>query len=70
MTENIISTRDPLSYVDTFMLSIVIYDMSEYDVKHIILSLKSNAAGWDNFPAYLGKQCIDVCITPLTFILN
>ena len=70
MADNFISTRDPLSYVDTFMHSIVIYDMSEYDVKHIILSLKSNAAGWDNFPAYLGKQCIDVYITPLTFILN
>ena len=49
MVENIISTCDPLSYVDTFMHSIVIYDMSEYDVKHIILSLKSNAAGWDNY---------------------
>ena len=44
--------------------------MSEYDVKHIILSLKSTAACWDNFPAYLGKQCIDVYITPLTYILN
>ena len=30
----------------------------------------SNAAGWVNFPAYLGKQCIDVYITPVTFILN
>ena len=70
MAENIISTRAPLSYVDNFMHSIVIYDMSEYDVKHIILSLKSNAAGWDNFPAYLCKQCIDVYITPFTFILN
>ena len=25
---------------------------------------------WDNFPAYLGEQCINVYITPLTFILN
>ena len=44
--------------------------MSEYDVKHNILSLKRNAAGWDNLLAYFGKQCIDVYITPLTFILN
>ena len=44
--------------------------MSEYDVKHIILSLKTIAAGWDHFPAYLGKQCIDVYITPLTYIPN
>ena len=52
------------------MQSIVIYYVSEYDLKQIILLLKSSAAGWDNFPAYLGKQCIDVYITPLTFILN
>ena len=43
--------------------------MSEYYVKHIIWSLKSTAEGWDNFPAYLGKKCIDVYITPLTYIL-
>ena len=42
--------------------------MSEYDVKHIILSLKSAAADWDNFPAYLGKQCINVYIKPLSYI--
>ena len=70
MAENIMSTRDTLSYVNTFVHSIVLYDMSEYDVKHFILSLKSNAAGWDNFLAYLGKHCIDVYITLLTFILN
>ena len=30
--------------------------MSEYDVKHIILSWKTTAAGCDHFPAHLGKQ--------------
>ena len=52
MAENIISTRDSLSYVDTYMHSIVIYDMSEYDGKHIILSLESNDACLDNCLAY------------------
>ena len=70
LAANIINTRDPLSYVNTFMPSIIIHNISEYDVKHIILSLKSVAAGWDNFPAYLGKKCINGYITPLTYILN
>ena len=70
LAANIINTRDPLSYVNTFMHSIIIHNISEYDVKHIILSLKSAAAGWDNFPAYLGKKCINAYITPLTYILN
>ena len=52
------------------MHSIIIHNISEYDVKHIILSLKSAAAGWDNFPAYLGKKCINAYITSLTYILN
>ena len=70
LAANIINTRDPLSYVNTFLHSIVIHNISEYDVKHIILSLKSAAAGCDNFPAYLGKQCINAYLTPLTYILN
>ena len=70
LAANIINTRDPLSYVNTFMHSIIIHNISEYDVKHIILSLKSAAVGWDNFPAYLGKKCINAYITPLTYILN
>ena len=70
LAANIINTRDPLSYVNTFLHSIVIHNISEYNVKHIILSLKSAAAGWDNFPAYLDKQCINAYITPLTYILN
>ena len=67
---NIINTCDPLSYVDTFMHSICICNMSEYDVKHITLLFKCTTAGWDNWPACLGKQCIDVYITPLTYIIN
>ena len=70
LAANIINTRDPLSYVNTFLHSIVIHNISEYDVKHIILSLKSVAAGWDNLPAYLGRQCINAYITPLTYMIN
>ena len=66
LAANIINTRDSLSYVNTFMHSIIIHNISEYDVKHIILSLKSAAAGGDNFPTYLGKKCINAYITPLT----
>ena len=69
LAANIMNRHDPLSYINTFLHSIVIHNISEYDVKHIILSLKSDAAGWDNFPAYLGKQCINAYITSLTYIL-
>ena len=54
LASNIINTRDQLSYVNTFLHSIVIHNISEYDVKH-------------KFPAQLGKQCINAYITPLTY---
>ena len=45
-------------------------ELSENDVKNIILSLKNSAAGWDNFPIFMAKQCIDGYISPLTSIIN
>ena len=36
LAANIINMRDHLSYVNTFMHSIVIHNISEYNVKHII----------------------------------
>ena len=45
-------------------------ELSKNDVKNIILSLKNSAAGWDNFPTFMAKQCIDGYISPLTSIIN
>ena len=42
--------------VDTVINSIVILYMN---VKNTILSLKNSSPGYDEFPAFLAKQCID-----------
>ena len=59
-----------MAYIIPVENSMYMLELSENDVKNIILSLKSSAAGWNNFPTFMAKQCIDVYISPLTSIIN
>ena len=61
---------DPISYVDTTMNSIVISYVSYMDAKNTILSLKNSSSGYDEFPAFIAKQCIDNYVVPLTYVIN
>ena len=70
LANSITSTINPLSYIDYSLCSIVTMNITEIQVKTIILSLKNSIPGWDEIPAYLGKQCIDTFIRPLTCIIN
>ena len=45
-------------------------ELSENEVRTVILDLKNSAAGWDNFPTFVAKKCIDGSLTPLTKIIN
>ena len=40
------------------------------DVKNTILSLKNSSPGYDEFPAFIAKQCIDHYVVPLTYVMN
>ena len=40
------------------------------DVKNTILSLKNSNPGYDEFPAFIAKQCIDNYVVPLTYVIN
>ena len=70
LASSITSIVNPLSYVNNVMYSIVIPNVSEYEIMQIILSLKNSAAGWDEIPASVGKKCIQSYIKPLTYIIN
>ena len=61
---------DPISYVDTTINSIVISYISYMDVKNTILSLKNSSLGYDEFTAFIAKQCIDNYVVPLTYVFN
>ena len=70
LASNIHSSINPLAYIIPVQNSMYMPELSENDVKNIILSLKNSAAGWDNFPTFMAKQCIDGYISPLTSIIN
>ena len=40
------------------------------DVKNTILTLKNSSPGYDEFPAFIAKQCIDNYVVPLTYVIN
>ena len=67
---NITSSINPLSYLKSVQNSMFMPKVSENEVKNIIMSFKNSAAGWDNFPTFVAKQCVDSYISPLTYIIN
>ena len=66
LADNILSTTNPLSYVNNCTNSIVIPPVTIAEVSQTILSMKNSSAGWDDFPARVAKQSIDSYIEPLT----
>ena len=70
LADNILSTTNPLSYVNNCTNSIVIPPVTIAEVRQTILSMKNSSAGWDDFPARVAKQSIDSYIEPLTCLIN
>ena len=66
---NITSSINPLSYLKSVQNSMFMPKVSENEVKNIIMSFKNSAAGWDNVPTFVAKQCVDSYISPLTYII-
>ena len=70
LADKITCSVDPISYVDTIVNSIVISYASYMDVKNTILSLKNSSPGYDEFPAFIAKQCIDNYVVPLRYVIS
>ena len=67
LADKITCSVDPISYADTTINSIVV---SYMDVKNTILPLKNSSPGYDEFPAFIAKQCIDDYVVQLTYVIN
>ena len=50
--------------------SIAVFDVSCVEVANVIHSLKNSSAGHDEFPIFVGKQCVDSFIDLMTFLIN
>ena len=70
LAEQIISDINPLSYVNHNHHTLFIPNIEEIEIKNIILTLKNTAAGHDDLPGSIMKECEELYITPLTYIIN
>ena len=70
LADKILSTTNPLSYVNNCTNSIVIPPVTIAEVCQTILSMKNSSAGCDDFPARVAKQSIVSYIEPLTCLIN
>ena len=70
LAEHIISDRNPLSYVSHNHHTLFIPNIEEIEIKNIISNLKNTAAGHDDLPGSIMKECADFYITPLTYSIN
>ena len=70
LAQQITSTINPLSYINTNIHSIYIPDISKNEIITVINTLKNSAPGNDEMPAPILKQCIETYIDPLTYLVN
>ena len=50
--------------------TLFIPNIEEIEIKNIILTLQNTAAGHDDLPGSIMKECEELYITPLTYIIN
>ena len=61
---------NPMQYVKPINNSMVMLDVTTMEVKNVINSLKNASPGPDEFPAFVGKECLESIIEPLTHLIN
>ena len=70
LASNITCSKDPLTYVNGIVNSIVVHNVTSMDIRTVISSLNNNSPGFDGIPSFVANQCIDYFIEPLTYIIN
>ena len=70
LAHQIKSNINPLSYIDINVNSIFIPIITEHEIILVIKSLNNSSPGYDELPSSVMKQCLDLYITPLTYLIN
>ena len=70
LAKNFENSLNPMQYVKSTLDSISIPIISESEVVAAIKSLKNSSAGYDELPARILKQNINIFIKPLTHLIN
>ena len=64
------SDINPLSYVKSVNNSMVLTDVTSTEVRNVLGFLKNSSSGYDEFPLFVGKSCVEAYIKPLTHLIN
>ena len=48
----------------------VLTDVTSTEVRNVVASLKKSSSGYDEFPPFIGKSCVDAHIEHLTCLIN
>ena len=70
MASSITSNTNPMSYINIVEPTLYMANVTNNDVRSVIHGLKNSLSGWDGLSAYIGKQCVEGFIAPLTHIIN
>ena len=70
LSKKIKSDVDPLIFLKPNVNPLYIPQVTSYEVEHIISSMNNSAAGYDEMPSSIMKQCVEYYIKPLTFLIN
>ena len=70
LAKNIRSDTNPILYVKRIESSLHIPGIQSGEVLTIISAITNSASGYDELPASILKQCINIYIEPLTHLIN
>ena len=70
LASSITSNTNPMSYINIVEPTLYMANVTNNDVRSVIHGLKNSSSGWDGLSAYIGKQCVEGFIAPLTHIIN
>ena len=70
LDKTIKSDIDPLVFLHTNVNSITISEITFHEVEHIISNMTNSAAGYDELPSSIMKQCVETYVKQLTFLIN
>ena len=70
LTRGLADDTNPLLYVKPINNSMDILDVTTMEMENVINFLKNASPGPDEFSAFVGKECLDSIIEPLTHFIN
>ena len=68
--KNIVSTGDPLSYVNSNITTIFVSSIQEIEILNVMSLLNNSTAEYDDLQPSIMKMLTKIYIKPLTYLIN